>query len=140
MIKEITDLTDERVAVYGRLTEAQLRNRPDPANAVFIAESPKVIDVALRSGYEPLSLLCERRHINGDARDIISRCGDIPVYTGERALLAGLTGYILTRGVLCAMRRPAERTAAEVCMNARRVAVIDGVTDTTNIGDRKSVV
>ena len=122
------------MAVYGRLTEAQLRNRPDPANAVFIAESPKVIDVALRSGYEPLSLLCERRHINGDARDIISRCGDIPVYTGERALLAGLTGYILTRGVLCAMRRPAERTVAEVCMNARRVAVIDGVTDTTNIG------
>lgn len=134
MIKEITELADERVAVYGRLTEAQLRNRLDPANAVFIAESPKVIDVALRSGYEPLSLLCERRHINGDARDIISRCGDIPVYTGERALLAGLTGYILTRGVLCAMRRPAERTVAEVCMNARRVAVIDGVTDTTNIG------
>ncbi|MDE5655616.1 MAG: RNA methyltransferase [Muribaculaceae bacterium] len=134
MIEEITDLADERVAVYGRLTEAQLRNRLDPANAVFIAESPKVIDVALRAGYEPLSLLCERRHIEGDARDIIARCGDIPVYTGERALLAGLTGYTLTRGVLCAMRRPAERAAAEVCTDARRVAVIDSVTDTTNIG------
>lgn len=97
MIKEITDLADERVAVYGRLTEAQLRNRPDPANAVFIAESPKVIDVALRSGYEPLSLLCERRHINGDARDIISRtgvhrrartaCGPYRLYTYPRSAL-----------------------------------------------------
>ena len=104
-IIEISRLNDERAAVYGRLTETQLRNRLDPAKAVFIAESPKVIDVALRAGYQPLSLLCERRHIEGDAADIISRCGDIPVYTGDREVLSGLTGYTLTRGVLCAMRR-----------------------------------
>ncbi|MDE5642825.1 MAG: RNA methyltransferase [Muribaculaceae bacterium] len=133
-IIEISSLNDERAAVYGRLTETQLRNRLDPAKAVFIAESPKVIDVALRAGYQPLSLLCERRHIEGDAADIISRCGDIPVYTGDREVLSGLTGYTLTRGVLCAMRRPAETAAADICASARRVAVIDGVTDTTNIG------
>lgn len=134
MIEEITDLGDPRVAVYSRLTEAQLRNRLDSAQAVFIAESPKVIEVALRAGYEPVSLLCESRHIHGDARDIITRCEDIPVYTGERQLLSTLTGYTLTRGVLCAMRRPVERTASEVCAGARRVAVIDSVSDTTNIG------
>ncbi|MDE6099091.1 MAG: RNA methyltransferase [Muribaculaceae bacterium] len=134
MIEVVRDIADERVAVYGRLTEAQLRNRLDPGSAVFIAESPKVIAVALDAGYEPLSLLCERRHIEGDASDIIKKCGDIPVYTGERDVLAGLTGYTLTRGVLCAMRRPAECPAEEVCASARRVAVIDGVTDTTNIG------
>lgn len=134
MIEEITDLGDPRVAVYSRLTEAQLRNRLDPAQATFIAESPKVIEVALRAGYEPISLLCESRHIHGDARDIITRCGDIPVYTGARQLLSAITGYTLTRGVLCAMRRPAGHSAAEICRNARRVAVIDSVSDTTNIG------
>ncbi|MBO4803662.1 MAG: RNA methyltransferase, partial [Muribaculaceae bacterium] len=133
-IIEITSLEHPGVDIYGTLTEAQLRNRLEPDKGIFIAESPKVIHVALDAGYEPLSLLCERRHITGDAADIIERCGDIPVYTGERELLASLTGYTLTRGVLCAMRRPLPRPASDMCRNARRVVVIDGVTDTTNIG------
>ena len=106
-IIEVTSLEQSGVQVFGTLTEAQLRNRLEPEKGIFIAESPKVIDVALKAGYEPLSLLCERKHIEGDAAGIIARCGDIPVYTGERELLAQLTGYTLTRGVLCAMRRPA---------------------------------
>ena len=102
---------------------------------MFIAESPKVIDVALNAGYEPVSLLCEERHIAGDAAGIIARCGDeVPVYTGSRELLAALTGYTLTRGVLCAMRRPVEKSVGEVCDGASRIVVIDGVVDTTNIG------
>lgn len=133
-IIEITSLEQSGVEVFGTLTEAQLRNRLEPDKGIFIAESPKVIDVALKSGYEPLSLLCERRHIDGDAADIIARCGDIPVYTGERDLLAQLTGYVLTRGVLCAMRRPVLPSVEQVCRDAHRVVVIDGVTDTTNIG------
>lgn len=134
MIVEVKSLDQAGVEVYGSLTEAQLRNRLDPERGIFIAESPKVIAVALDAGYEPLSLLCERRHLTGDAAPIIARCGDIPVYTGERELLACLTGYTLTRGVLCAMRRPLPRPVKEVCREARRVVVIDGVTDTTNIG------
>jgi tRNA G18 (ribose-2'-O)-methylase SpoU len=90
--------------------------------------------VALNAGYEPLALLCERKHIEGDAASLIERCGDIPVYTGERELLASLTGYTLTRGVLCAMRRPVPKSVEEVCQGAKRIAVIDGVVDTTNIG------
>lgn len=133
-IIEISSLSHPGTEVYSQLTEAQLRNRLDPARGIFIVESPKVIDVALAAGLEPLSLLCERRHITGDAAPIVARCGDIPVYTGERALLAQLTGYTLTRGVLCAMRRPVEPTVERICRNARRVVVIDGVTDTTNIG------
>ena len=134
MIIEIKSLNEPGVEVYGSLTEAQLRNRLDPERGIFVAESPKVIAVALDAGYVPLSLLCERRHLTGDAAPIIARCGDIPVYTGERELLASLTGYTLTRGVLCAMRRPLPRPVEEVCRDARRVVVIDGVTDTTNIG------
>jgi len=120
--------------VFSTLTEAQLRNRLEPDKGIFIAESPKVIYVALDAGYEPLSLLCERKHITGDAASLIERCGDIPVYTGERELLAALTGYTLTRGVLCAMRRPTPPAVAALCREASRVVVIDGVTDTTNIG------
>ena len=120
--------------MFTTLTEAQLRNRLEPEKGVFIAESPKVIRVALNAGYEPLALLCERRHLEGDAADIIARAGDIPIYTGERELLAALTGYTLTRGVLCAMRRPQAKGVDEVCRDARRVVVIDGVVDTTNIG------
>ena len=131
---EISSLDHPGVEVYGTLTEAQLRNRLEPDKGIFIAESPKVIHVALDTGYEPLSLLCERRHITGDAAGIIECCGDIPVYTGERDLLAALTGYTLTRGVLCAMRRPHSLPVVEVCRNASRIVVIDGVTDTTNIG------
>jgi len=120
--------------VFSTLTEAQLRNRLEPDKGIFIAESPKVIHVALDAGYEPLSLLCERKHITGDAASLIERCGDIPVYTGKRELLAALTGYTLTRGVLCAMRRPTPPAVAALCRDASRVVVIDGVTDTTNIG------
>ena len=133
-IIEITSLTQPGVEVYGSLTEAQLRSRLDPSRGIFIAESPKVINVALDAGYRPLSLLCERRHICGDASGIIDRCGDIPVYTGGREILASLTGYTLTRGVLCAMHRPEALDVSEVCRDARRVVVIDGVVDTTNIG------
>ena len=133
-IIEITTLDVPGVEVFGMLTEAQLRSRVETERGVFIAESPKVIRVALDAGYEPVSLLCERRHIMGDAADIVERCGNIPVYTGERELLSQLTGYTLTRGVLCAMRRPVLRSLEEVCRGARRVAVIDGVSDTTNIG------
>ena len=133
-IIEIKTLDQSGVDVFSTLTEAQLRNRMEPDKGVFIAESPKVIHVALNMGFEPLALLCERRHIEGDAASIIERCGDIPVYTGDRDLLATLTGYTLTRGVLCAMRRPPERSVEEVCRDARRVVVIDGVVDTTNIG------
>ena len=131
---EITSLDFPEVSVYSRLTERQLRSADADGNGIFIAESPKVIRVALRAGYEPLSFLCERRHIDGDAADIINSCGDVPVYTGDRALLSRLTGYELTRGVLCAMRRPAPRTVEDTCRDARRIVVIDGVVDTTNIG------
>lgn len=131
---KVTSLTQPGVEAYGALTEAQLRNRLDPERGIFIAESPKVIAVALDAGYEPLSLLCERRHITGDAAPLIARCGDIPIYTGERDLLARLTGYTLTRGVLCAMRRPLPRPVDEVCQDSRRIVVIDSVVDTTNIG------
>ena len=103
---EIFSLDDKRVEAYASLTEAQLRNRLDPDKGIFIAESPKVIHVALDAGYEPLSLLCERRHLTGDAADIVARCpAEMPVYTGDREVLGALTGYTLTRGVLCAMRR-----------------------------------
>ena len=133
-IIEINSLSHPGVEVFATLTEAQLRNRLEPQKGIFIAESPKVIHVALNAGYEPLALLCERKHIEGDAAYLIERCGDIPVYTGERELLASLTGYTLTRGVLCAMRRPAPKSVEEVCQDAKRIAVIDGVVDTTNIG------
>ncbi len=133
-IIEITSLTHSGVEIFASLTEAQLRNSVEPDKGLFIAESPKVIRVALSAGYEPVALLCERKHIVGDAADIIELCGDIPVYTGERDILAALTGYTLTRGVLCAMRRPARKSVADVCRDARRVVVIDGVVDTTNIG------
>lgn len=131
---EITTLTHPGVEIFSTLTEAQLRNRLEPEKGIFIAESPKVINVALDAGYKPLALLCERKHITGDAAGIIARCGDLPVYTGERSLLSSLTGYALTRGVLCAMRRPLPPPAEEVCAGARRVVVIDSVVDTTNIG------
>jgi tRNA G18 (ribose-2'-O)-methylase SpoU len=133
-IIEIDSLSHPGVEVFSSLTEAQLRNRIDPAKGIFIAESPKVIKVALNAGYEPLALLCEHKHITGDAADIIDRCKDIPLYTGDRELLARLTGYTLTRGVLCAMRRPQVPSVSEVCRNAMRIVVIDNVVDTTNIG------
>ena len=133
-IIEISSLSHPGVELFSTLTEAQLRKNVEPGMGIFIAESPKVIRVALDAGYEPVALLCEKRHIDGDAADIVERCAGIPIYTGERELLAALTGYTLTRGVLCAMRRGTQRTVQEVCEKARRVVVIDGVVDTTNIG------
>ncbi|WP_288314835.1 RNA methyltransferase [uncultured Mediterranea sp.] len=131
---EIQSLDHPGVEVFSTLTEAQLRNRLDPQRGIFIAESPKVIRVALDAGHVPVALLCERRHLTGDAADILARVGNIPVYTGERDLLARLTGYTLTRGVLCAMRRPVPPAVDDVCREARRVVVIHGVVDATNIG------
>lgn len=133
-IIEITSLENEGLEVFSTLTEAQLRMELEPERGLFIAESPKVIRVALDAGWQPQSLLCERRHIEGDARDIIERVGDIPVYTGSRELLAQLTGYTLTRGVLCAMRRRPLPSVANIVSGARRIVVIEAVTDTTNIG------
>lgn len=125
---------DPRIKVFAGLTEAQLRNSLHPEEGLFIAESPKVIRVAIDAGMAPVSLLCESRHIDGDAADIIARIPGIPVYTGSREVLASITGYTLTRGVLCAMRRPVLPSVAELCVKARRVVVIDDVSDTTNIG------
>lgn len=133
-IIEITDFSLPGLDVFARLTEAQLRCRREPDLGIFIAESPKVIELALDAGCEPVSLLMERKHISGQASGILARCGDIPVYTGDRELLAELTGYQLTRGVLCAMRRPKLPSVEELCAGARRVAVLEGIVDTTNVG------
>lgn len=133
-IIEITDLAQPELDVYARLTQAQLRSRRDPEKGLFIAESPKVIGYALDAGCEPVSLLMERKHIEGQGRDIIARCGDIPVYTADSALLERLTGFALTRGILCAMRRPGLPGVEELCDGAHRVAVLEGIVDTTNLG------
>ncbi len=133
-IIELADLSAPELDVYARLTEAQLRCRLEPDKGVFIAESPKVIATALDAGYTPLSFLMERGHIEGDARTLLARCGAVPVYTAERAVLRSLTGYELTRGVLCAMRRPALPRVEEVCEGARRIAVLEGIVDHTNVG------
>lgn len=131
---EITDPGQPELDLFCRLTEAQLRNRLEPEKGVFIAESPTVIGLALDAGCEPLALLTERKFIEGKAAGIIDRCGGVPIYTGEREVLAGLTGYELTRGVLCAMRRPAPRDFREIAAGARRVAVLENVVDSTNVG------
>jgi tRNA G18 (ribose-2'-O)-methylase SpoU len=131
---QITDIDDPALDVYARLTDPQLRSAYEAEHGVLIAESPKVIRCALDAGLRPLSLLSEERHLRGIARDILERCGDIPVYTGRREVLSALTGYALTRGVLCAMERPAPRQPAEVCAGARLAAVLEGITDVTNVG------
>lgn len=133
-IIEITDFHAPELDPYARLTQNQLRNRLEPEKGIFIAESPKVIDRALDAGYKPVSLLMERKQITGPAAGILSRCGDAPVYTADREMLAELTGFELTRGVLCAFRRPASRPVEELCKNARRVAVLEGIVDSTNVG------
>ena len=139
-IIEITSLEAPELAVYTHLTEAQLRNRLEPEKGIFIAESPKVIKLALDCGYQPLSLLTERKHINGQAAEIISRLeedtsgNDIPVYTADDGVLEALTGYALYRGVLCAMRSPILKTAEEVCRGASRIAVLENIADATNVG------
>ena len=133
-IIEITDLSAPELAPYTRLTEAQLRNKLEPEKGIFIAESPKVIGTALDAGCEPLSFLMERRQIDGPAAGVLARCPDAAVYTADRSVLQALTGYALTRGVLCAMRRPQPRSVEALCRDARRVAVLEGIVDSTNIG------
>lgn len=133
-IIEVTDLDAPELDVYARLTQAQLRSRREPEKGIFIAESPKVIGHALDAGCVPLSLLMERRQLEGQGRGLVERCGQVPVYTGDRAVLAGLTGYELTRGILCAMRRPRLPSVEELCARASRVAVLEGIVDPTNVG------
>ena len=130
----VTDISAPELNVFARLTEAQLRNRLEPEKGVFIAESPKVISTALDSGYTPLALLMEPRHIEGQAKEIVARCPDIPLYTAERSVLEQLTGYQLTRGVLCAMRRPLPLSPEGILSTSRRIAVLEGIVDSTNIG------
>ena len=131
---EITDFAAPELDVYARLTQAQLRSRLEPEKGIFIAESPKVIARALDAGYQPISFLMERKQITGPASEVLARYGNAPVYTADRAMLAQLTGFELTRGVLCAFRRPAPRTVEQVCRDARRVAVLEGIVDSTNVG------
>ena len=133
-IIEITSFDDPRLDVYARLTEAQLLNRFEPAKGMFIAESPKVIDRALDAGCKPVSLLMERKDIDGQAAQIIARCGDIPLFTADRDVLCKLTGFQLTRGVLCAMLRPKLPTVEDICRDAKRVVVLENVMNPTNVG------
>ena len=134
-IIEINDLSDPALDVFARLTQAQLRSRLEPEKGVFIAESPKVIARALDAGLLPLSLLMERRKIEGPAQEILARCpADTPVYTADRDILTALTGYQLTRGVLAAFHRPALPGVEVLCRDARRVAVLENIVDSTNIG------
>lgn len=133
-IIEITDFSAPELDAFARLTEAQLRNKLEPEKGIFIAESPKVIQRALKAGYEPVSLLTERKHLGGQAKDLVAMLGDVPVYTADDDLLEGLTGYALTRGVLCAMRRRVMPTVEELCKDARRVAVLESIVDATNVG------
>ena len=134
-IIEIQNFSDPALDLYARLTENQLLNRADPENALFIAESPLVIGRALDAGCKPVSFLMERQHIEGKGREILARCcKDIPVYTAEESVLAQLTGFHLTRGMLCAMRRPKLPSVEEVCRSARRIVVLENVMNPTNIG------
>ena len=134
-IIEIQNFSDPALDLYARLTENQLLNRADPENALFIAESPLVIGRALDAGCKPVSFLMERQHIEGKGREILARCcQDVPVYTAEESVLAQLTGFHLTRGMLCAMRRPKLPSVEEVCRSARRIVVLENVMNPTNIG------
>ena len=133
-IIEITDFAAPELDVYARLTEAQLLNRQEPEQGLFIAESPKVIDRALDAGYVPVSLLLERKHIAGQASGVIARCGDVPVFTAETEVLTELTGFRLTRGVLCAMRRPPLPSVQAVCAGARRITILENIMNPTNVG------
>lgn len=133
-IIEVRDLALPELEVYARLTETQLRSRVEPEKGVFIAETAKVVTLALEAGYQPLSLLMDRRKLEGQGSAILEKCGDIPVYVGERELLSRLTGYTLTRGILCALRRPQPAVPEVICAKARRIAVLEDVTDSTNVG------
>ena len=133
-IYEITDFSAPELDVYARLTENQLVNRADPLNALFIAESPLVIGRALDAGCVPVSFLMEKKHVEGKAGEILARCPDVPVFVSELEVLTQLTGFHLTRGMLCAMRRPLLPTAEEVCRSAQRIAVLENVMNPTNLG------
>ena len=133
-IIEITDFHAQELDVYARLNENQLLNRAKPEEGLFIAESPKVVERAMNAGYEPVSMLVEKKHIEGEAKDVIARCGDIPIYTAEFEVLKNLTGFALTRGVLCAMRRRNLPSVEDVCKNARRIAILENVMNPTNVG------
>ena len=130
----ITDFADPALDVYARLTENQLVNREDLSQGLFIAESPKVIERALNAGYVPVSFLMEPRHVETQARDILARCGEVPVYTAPLDVLKQLTGFPLTRGMLCAMRRRPLPAVETVCVGAKRVAVLEDVMNPTNVG------
>ncbi len=133
-IIEIMDFQAPELDIYARFTEAQLLNKDNPSEGIFIAESPKVIERALDAGYEPISILVERKHIVGEAKPILNRCKDIPVFTAKFDVLANLTGFQLTRGLLCAMRRSSLPTLEEVCFGCRRIAVLENVMNPTNVG------
>lgn len=133
-IIEITDFSAPELDVYARFTEAQLLNRHEPEKGLFIAESPKVVARALDAGCQPVSLLVEKKHVSGQAKDVIARCKDVPVYTAEFDVLTQLTGFGLTRGMLCAMRRPPLPDVKELCAKARRIAVLENVMNPTNVG------
>ena len=133
-IRKVTDFSDPELDIYARLTEVQLLNRREPDKGIFIAESPKVIERALNAGCVPISFLMETRHVENQAKELIARCGDIPVFTAELNVLTQLTGFKLTRGTLCAMYRPKLPTVEEICKNARRVAVLEDVMNPTNVG------
>lgn len=133
-IIEITDFHASELDIYARLNENQLLNRAEPEKGLFIAESPKVVERAMNAGYEPVSMLVEKKHIEGEAKDVIGRCGDVPVYTAEFEVLKQLTGFALTRGVLCAMRRRPLPSVKEVCKDARRIAILENVMNPTNVG------
>lgn len=134
MVYAITDFSAPELDVYARLSEVQLLNRADPGNALFIAESPNVIHRALDAGYVPVSLLMEEKHVEGKGREILARCPGVPVYAAPLDVLIQLTGFPLTRGMLCAMRRPKLPSARQICANARRIAVLENVMNPTNIG------
>ena len=133
-ITEITDFLAPELDVYARLSEVQLLNREFPEKGLFIAESPKVIERALDAGYEPVSCLMEKRHIEGEGKRILGRIGDIPVFCAEFDVLTQLTGFKLTRGMLCAMRRKPLRSVSEVCEGKSRIVVLDKVMNPTNVG------
>lgn len=134
MIIEVTDIHHPGLDPYVRLTDNQLRSRLEPEKALCIAESTKVIRTALKQGYTPVSFLMEKKHIEGQAADILSQYPELPIYTGERDILSALTGYTLTRGILCALKRPSPPSLSTICKEARRIAVLDGIVDATNIG------
>ena len=134
MVIEITDFGAPALDIYARLSEGQLLNRHEPDKGIFIAESPLVIGRALDAGYEPISFLMERKHVEGKGREILARCGELPVYVAELEVLTQLTGFKLTRGMLCAMRRKPLPPVEQVCAGARRIAVLENVMNPTNVG------